>query len=578
MANPEVSSTGLTDQRDTDQGRAGKYAILMELGSGGSATVSAAVAKGIAGFSKVVVLKTIRDGLGRDEDTIKMFLAEARLSARMNHPNIVQVYEVFKQKNLPVIVMEYVDGQSLATLLASSGASGHFPPELGVAILVKVLAGLNHAHTLTDYSGEPLHLVHRDVSPQNVMIGYDGQVKLVDFGIAKLKNQSVQTRDGVLKGKLCYMAPEQIHNEIDHRSDIFAIGVILWEILALRRMWGDLGDAAIITRLLTNDIPRLRDVVPDIDPELDRICSKALAPDRERRYARASDMQRDLEAYLGRSAVDVSQQAIGNLLDRSCRALREETQTTLQHKIRSLGMSLSEDVDHTEGNDIAQPSQLVPTPPRHRRWLATAAGAGVVALVGLLALQRALQPEVTVAQTAGPAPAPVVLPEAASPPEAPVVPARVTVNVSVTPLEARLYLDDRRLASNPFRDSWPRDSLEHTFRAQAEGFEEFRKVIRLESDLDITVSMKAAAAGNEAPVALPSRPRPKRQAPPPRVPNPSRPVESPPPPPLATGATLRPSEARDPPPTTIAPGQDLRSTRGAPLRRPVDFDDPYSKK
>jgi serine/threonine-protein kinase len=352
---------------------------------------------------------------------------------------------------------------------------------------------------------------------------------------------------------------------------------MLWEIIARRRIWGDLGDAAIITRLLADDIPRLRDVVPDIDPELDEICSKALAPNPARRYASASDMQRDLEAYLARSAVDVSQQAIGNLVDRSCRDLREQTRTTLQHKIRALGMSLTEDVDPAE---VTESAEFVPAAPRQRRWLAGAVGPGIVVLVGLLALQRLLQPaEITApGQTTAPARAPDPAPEPSSPPAGPSLPARVTVNMSVTPQEARLYLDDRLLASNPFRDTLPRDSLEHTFRARAEGFEEFRKVIRLESDLDITVSMKASRAAQDAQGVVTSRPRPKRQTPPARAPAPPRPVESAPPPAVTREAPPAPSEVRDTPPATLAPGQDLRATRGAPERRPVDFEDPYSKK
>ena len=573
------ADTAQPSQVQTDHGNVGKYTILMELGSGGSATVSAAISKGIAGFSKIVVLKAIRDGLGHDEGTVKMFLSEARLSARMNHPNVVQVYEVFKQNNLPVIVMEYLDGQSLATLLARCGDSSDFAVEIGVAILAKTLAGLHYAHTLTDYSGEPLHLVHRDVSPHNVMIGYDGQVKLVDFGIAKLKNQGGQTRTGVIKGKLNYMAPEQVHGDIDHRADIFAVGVMLWEIVARQRYWGDAGDATIIGRLLTGNVPQLSDAKPDADPELERICIKALAVDRERRYARASDMQNDLEAYLKGRTVDVTQEVIGALLDRTCRDLRDKTRAALQEKMSAV--SVSGEIDLNDGNDTMQ-SAVMSARAGGRRplWLGGAAVLSLLLGAAFLASKRepsapapvaaapSVTPEIAAATPALSAVAP------AAPPPAPAPPERVRVNIVVLPQDAQLFLDDRRLSSNPFRDSLPRDGVEHTFRAEAEGFEAFTKPIRLESDVDITVSMKGEKAAPKAPAAaLPSRyrPRPVAAAAPKPAPAPEAAVTNAPPPPPEPASPPRPKPA-------AAPGEDLRGTISAErVRREVKFDDPYAK-
>jgi serine/threonine protein kinase len=579
MAKPDMAGTGQSGSVYTDRGHTGKYTTLMELGSGGSATVSAAVSTGIAGFSKIVVLKTIRAGLGRDESTIKMFLSEARLSARMNHPNVVQVYEVFKQGNLPVIVMEYLDGQSLATLLARCGAREDFTAELGIAILARTLAGLHYAHTLVDYSGEPLQLAHRDVSPHNVMIGYDGQVKLVDFGLAKLKKQSDPTGTGVIKGKLAYMAPEQIHDQVDHRADIFSVGVMLWEILARQRLWGDAGDATIIGRLLEEDIPRLRDVLPHVDPELEWICSKALAPDPELRYACAADMQDDLEGYLERSRADVSQHAIADLLERTCRDLREQTGTALQAKIMALGVSLTDDVDPNEG-DEGDRSMFRLQRGSGLGWPLAVGALGAIACVALAAFLGEWRPEERSAQA--PTPVPVAagasLSAAPTPPARPAtsaVPERVTVSISVSPQEARLFLDDRRLASNPFRDTLPKDSLEHTFRAQAEGFEAFEKVLLLGSDLDITVSMQGEKTPR-ARVGTSAQRRSKSAAPrasrPPQVEVPAllQAVDDAPQP----SAGL----AGDAPTKMISPGEDLRSTRGARQRGAVEFDDPYSQK
>jgi serine/threonine-protein kinase len=568
MATSEAD-TAQPSQVQTDHGNVGKYTILMELGSGGSATVSAAISKGIAGFSKIVVLKAIRDGLGHDEATVKMFLGEARLSARMNHPNVVQVYEVFKQNNLPVIVMEYLDGQSLATLLARCSGSSDFPVEIGIAILAKTLAGLQYAHSLTDYSGEPLHLVHRDVSPHNVMIGYDGQVKLVDFGIAKLKNQNGQTRTGVIKGKLNYMAPEQVHGDMDHRADIFAVGVMLWEVVARQRYWGDSGDATIIGRLLTGNIPQLRDAKPDADPELERICLKALAVDPDKRYARAADMQSDLEAYLKGSTVDVTQEVIGALLDRTCRDLREKTRAALQAKMSAV--SVSGEFDLSEGNDTVRSAVVSARPKDHRPiWVGGAAALAILLGAAFLASQRTAE---TPAATTAPRVAPEVLaaapaPMAAAPAPssaAPAPPERVRINIVVLPQEAQLYIDDRRLSSNPFRDSLPRDGAEHTFRAEADGYELFTKSIRLESDVDITISMKAEKA---APKAPPSRYRAR-----PAVAGAPKPAAAP----EAVVAAAPPPAEPAPRAKAAAPGEDLRGTVSAErVRREVRFEDPYA--
>jgi serine/threonine-protein kinase len=213
------------------------YRELLPIGSGGSAKISIAIAEGVAGFSKLVVLKQIREELVANSAATKMFLDEARLSARMNHPNVVQVYEVYLRQEVPVIVMEFLDGQPLSTILAR--AHGSFTLEVAIAILSKVLAGLHYAHTLAEFSGEPLGLIHRDVSPHNVMVTYDGQVKLVDFGIAKLASSEQQTRTGVVKGKLTYMAPEQFTGKVDCRADIFSVGVMLWEVATRQRFWAD---------------------------------------------------------------------------------------------------------------------------------------------------------------------------------------------------------------------------------------------------------------------------------------------------------------------------------------------------
>lgn len=327
------TSAGEIDPRaDVDAAR--KYHVLMELGRGGSAVVHAGIARGAGGFAKLVVLKAIKDDFFSDRETVRMFINEARLSARMNHPNVVQVYEVFRKNRLPVIVMEYLDGQSLARVQRRAFHHPSYSTGAGIAILCRVLAGLHHAHTLTDYDGTPLKLVHRDVSPHNVMLTYDGQIKLLDFGVAKLSSSRQKTKTGVIKGKVTYMAPEQLEGgPLDHRADLFAVGVMLWEAIARRRMWDGRSEAEIVRSLALDAVPKISQAVPEVDPELALICDKALAASPDQRYANAEQFQTELESYLSRHRLIIRQHDIAELVNRSCIDLRDESAELLKQEL-----------------------------------------------------------------------------------------------------------------------------------------------------------------------------------------------------------------------------------------------------
>ncbi|HKO94675.1 MAG TPA: protein kinase [Polyangiaceae bacterium] len=307
-----------------------KYHPLMELGRGGSAVVSAALARGIGGFSKIVVLKTTKEELSGRAEAVKASLNEARLAARMNHPNIVQVYEVYQDLEAPVIVMEYLDGLSLSRVVRRTSLAAGYTVELALSVLCKVLEGIRYAHELCDFDGKPLGIVHRDISPQNVMLTYDGQVKLVDFGTAKLTDVE-QTLSGALRGKIGYMPPEQLlAQDVDGRADLFAVGVMVWEAAAGTRMWGDLNHAGIVGRLMERDIPPLSAAAPGVDPELERICSRALAPNRDHRYSTAGEFLTDLERYLqGRGGVATAA-AVADVVNKSCVDLKRAQQQALR--------------------------------------------------------------------------------------------------------------------------------------------------------------------------------------------------------------------------------------------------------
>jgi serine/threonine protein kinase len=216
-------------------GSSGRYYPIAQLGRGGMSEVYLAIARGPAGFNKLVVIKRLLSGLVADAHFLDMFLDEARLAARLNHPNIVQTNEVGVADEKYFIAMEYLDGQPLLKIVQRSLPRA-LPVHVALGIAANVCAGLHYAHTLADFSGTPLGIVHRDVSPHNIFVTYAGQVKIVDFGIAKATSRTTETQAGILKGKIAYMSPEHIGGvPLDGRSDVFSAGVVLYETLPRRR-------------------------------------------------------------------------------------------------------------------------------------------------------------------------------------------------------------------------------------------------------------------------------------------------------------------------------------------------------
>jgi formylglycine-generating enzyme required for sulfatase activity len=291
-----------------------RYRPILELGRGGMAEVFLAVAQGHAGFNKLVVLKKARSELLRDFDFVSMLLNEARLAARLSHPNIVQTYEVGEDEDGGCfIAMEYLEGQPLNRVRQGKAGTPRLPFALHLRVLTEVLAGLHYAHELTDFDGTPLCVVHRDVTPHNIFITYQGHVKLVDFGIAKAAGASVETMHGVIKGKVAYMPPEQATAKpVDRRADIFAVGVMLWEAVTGTRMWKGVAEIVVLSELSKGQIPRVRDVKSSgVAPELERIIERALAPSPDDRYQTAAAMQADLESYLDTLVEKSSHREIG---------------------------------------------------------------------------------------------------------------------------------------------------------------------------------------------------------------------------------------------------------------------------
>lgn len=277
----------------------GKYRLLAQIGRGGMGDVYLAMAQGPAGFQKLVVLKCINESSAEDPQLRKMFLDEAMLAARLSHHNVVQTYEAGDHEGAPYIAMEYLEGQPLSKLIQSAP---DIAPRMACHIISEAAAGLHYAHQLHDYDGTPLAIVHRDLSPPNIFITYDGVVKVVDFGIAKTSLASrTKTEAGMFKGKIAYMAPEQAtHDEVDQRADIFSLGTVLWEMVAGKRLFREVSPALTLKRLLHDDIPRVSSARPDVDPELDEIIARALRRNPNDRYDNALQLRNDLQAYIRR--------------------------------------------------------------------------------------------------------------------------------------------------------------------------------------------------------------------------------------------------------------------------------------
>lgn len=260
------------------------------------------------GFEKLVVLKRILPQHAESEDFIRMFLAEARLAGTLHHPNIAQVYDIGEDAGAHFFTMEYVQGQDLRKIVrAARRAQRPIPLEHILHIVMGVAAGLHHAHTQVGLDGQPLGIVHRDVSPSNVLVTYEGSVKIVDFGIAKAATAQVATIAGTLKGKIPYMSPEQCRGEIvDCRSDIFSIGTLLWELTTGKRLFSGENEFAILNRVAKGDVPLPSSVRPEYPPELEAIVMRALQSDPEQRYSQAIDLQIDLEDFAREARLPVS--------------------------------------------------------------------------------------------------------------------------------------------------------------------------------------------------------------------------------------------------------------------------------
>jgi serine/threonine protein kinase len=395
--------------------RFGRYTLLKPLAVGGMAEIYLARAEGIGQFQKQVVLKRILPQFAQHDEFVEMFLHEARLAAGLQHPNIVHVFDIGQVDGDYFFTMEYVHGHDLRSVLKTARQRNErIPIQHVLAFISEAAAGLHNAHEQNDEDGQPLAIVHRDVSPSNIMVSFDGAVKVADFGIAKARSQTIETRAGTLKGKISYMSPEQCRGDrLDRRSDVFALGIVLHELATGQKLFSAESEAAVIRRIIDEDAPRLPD---DLAPGLADIAARALARDRDVRYATAQDLQLALEGLAREHRLDGSSvgraQYLRSLFGTPPAGVAVPAPTPAGQAGQTDGSSETPTVaraEATKSTSIEAPS----TPKRRARW--PIAVAVVAVLGGGAAATWALRGDDRPPET--PAPAPV--PAAATPSPAP---------------------------------------------------------------------------------------------------------------------------------------------------------------
>jgi len=343
----------------------GKYQLIKKLATGGMAQIYLARQSGIEGFEKLLVVKRILPHLAENEDFIKMFLDEARIAARLNHPNIVQIFDLGAQDDSFFIAMEYIHGEDVRRVWKrTEAAKRELPVPLTLRIIMEACAGLDYAHKKTDQAGKPLGIVHRDISPQNILVTFEGGVKVVDFGIAKAADQATVTRSGVLKGKYSYMSPEQASGKkVDHRTDLFALGVVLYELLTGTRLFKRSSDIQTLNAVTDCEVAPPSQVNSRVPTSLDPVVLKALAKHPDDRYADAGGLQAALEDWLLQNQLPSSSVHLSAFL--------HEIYADRLAKEAEEGRVLIEDLDRAGNTDEAPPPRAAtssrsnpPRPPR----------------------------------------------------------------------------------------------------------------------------------------------------------------------------------------------------------------------
>ncbi|MGV3625245.1 MAG: serine/threonine protein kinase [Archangium sp.] len=336
----------------------GKYTLVKKLATGGMAEVFLARIDGPMGFAKKCVVKRILPHFNDDPRFIEMFLGEARLAAELNHPNLVQIFDFGEANGQYFLAMEYIDGPNLRVLnQATRSATGPMSFALAARIIALAAEGLHHAHELRNENGELVNLVHRDISPDNILVSRNGAVKVVDFGIAKASSQPHLTKSGMIKGKMAYMPPEQLAREpLDRRADLFALGIVLYELVTGGMPFDATSEVSIIQALMSQQpLEKPTTYRLDCPPSLEAIVLKCLEKDRERRYGSCRELQADLETFISSQGAAVGTREVADLVETTFANDNEVTQST--------AIPLS-GLEATTPSGVSQERPIAPQPPK----------------------------------------------------------------------------------------------------------------------------------------------------------------------------------------------------------------------
>lgn len=417
----------------------GRYRLYDEIAAGGMATVHIGRLLGPGGFARTVAVKRLHAQFARDPEFVSMFLDEAKLAARVHHPHVAATLDVVALRGELFLVMEYVQGESLARLMQeASKANRPMPPRVAATIIHQALQGLHAAHEAVDDGGSPLRIVHRDVSPQNILVGADGAARVVDFGVAKAAMRMQVTGEGQVKGKLAYMAPEQLRMEpVDRRTDLFASGVVLWEALTGERLFAVDEPGAAIAKILTHQAPPPSHLQHGIDPALDAVVLRALRRRPAERFETALEMARAIErATPLASSLEIAEwvrEVAGNVLEARALTVKaiESASGPRENDLPPAPVTPGVEAEAATATVASETrALLVGIKRRRRRTLAATAGVLGLMALGLVWIFRPRAPLVT-AETPPVATTPVTATEAPRrAPEEPHAPAVVPLPVA----------------------------------------------------------------------------------------------------------------------------------------------------
>lgn len=527
MGNGTLVEDAQSDQSlDLAAGRFGRYQLLFRLATGGMAELYVGRLGGVQGFEKLVIIKLIHREHAENSSFVKMFIDEARLVAQITHPNVVQVIELGQIEGSYYIAMEYIHGESLEALCSKI----QLPLPLCVRIIADAAAGLHAAHDLCSTEGKPLHVVHRDVSPSNILLGYDGVVKVTDFGVARARSNLHKTQVGVLKGKYAYMAPEYIEREtVDHRSDIFALGVLLYEITTNQRLFKASSENLTMRKVLEGTIIPPTLIVKDYPEDLEHIVLTSLNRDPSLRYPTAQEMHNALEQYIVDSGQPALNSEIGELMRTTFSERIQRKRELLQ--LGQPSVTLPE-IQEEPSVPSASPtyrgrstSRMEQAPdPKRRQQIIVLSLSGTLLSVAIIALAIFLLlpdplPETPETQSATDPKKPTKnvrtktrtktkvrlkkkTKRQASPTKPLEIPKisksrEIEIKIQVSPADAKLKLDGK-LVSNPYQRRQKAGKGELVFTAEASGYEGRSITVSLDQGGDWKVALAKASTTQQA--------------------------------------------------------------------------------